>query len=127
MLSYNRIKTNVEYDGYDDNNLLDPNDSFSHAKSDQKNLAVDYSLHKEYYHLDLRASTGDYKRDAYDSAVAAYRAKIKEYSILNTFEYGSNRTVLGLEYKDIDGMYTYDSPVITSYSIHYTKLYECQL
>lgn len=109
MLNYNRIKTDVEYDGYNDYFLLDPNDGYSHADSDQKNLAADYRFKKEHYRLDLHASTGDYKRDAYDSALGNYRAKIKEYSLLNTFEYGANKTILGLEYKDIDGTYTYDS------------------
>lgn len=112
MLTYNRIKTHVEYDDY----YGGPNDSFSYADSDQKNLAADYRFKKEHYHLDLHASTGDYQRDAHDSAIGNYRAKIKEYSLLNTFDYGEDKAILGLEYKDIDGTYTYHSPYWNEYA-----------
>jgi len=107
-LSYNRIKTDTDYD--DSWSVDQANDEYSNSTSDQTNYALDYSFKLNNYSADLHASKGDYDRDYYTvGAHNLYRATLKEYTLLNAYDYNVGKAVLGLEYKDIDGLNHYIS------------------
>jgi vitamin B12 transporter len=110
-LSYNRYKTKTEYD--DAYSMDQANDDYSHATADQTNYALDYDFRSGSYSALLHASKGDYDRDYYTTGLYGdghnvYRATLKEYSLINAYEYTNGKAVLGLEYTDIDGMNQYN-------------------
>ena len=110
-LSYNRIKTETEYDADH------ADDDYSHANSDQTNYALDYNFRLDNYSAVLHASKGEYKRDSIDTFGSGdYDATIKEYSLINAYDYTVGKAILGLEYKDIDGTNNYTSPFYTNLS-----------
>jgi len=105
-LSYNRYKTNTEYD--DSFSMDQADDDYSHATSDQSNYALDYDFSLENYTALLHASKGEYEREYFTTGfwgdgVNSYKATLKEYSLINKYDYTLGKVVLGLEYKDIDG------------------------
>ena len=109
-LSYNRMKSKTDYD--DMYSLLQADDNYSHATADQTNYAFEYHFKMNNYSALLRASKGEFERDYYTSntygdAHNIYEATLKEYSLINTYEYTQGKAVLGLEYKDIDGYNLY--------------------
>ena len=110
-LSYNRIKSETEYDaGHAD-------DDYSHADSDQINYALNYNFKLDNYSAVFHASKGEYKRDSIDTfGTGDYDATIKEYSLINAYDYSVGKAILGLEYKDIDGTNNYTSPFYTNLS-----------
>ncbi|HEY9190732.1 MAG TPA: TonB-dependent receptor [Sulfurovum sp.] len=98
-LSYNRIKTDTEYD---DNWSLDQaNDSDSTSTSDQTNAALKYDFKLDNYSAQLHASKGEYDREY---SYGTFNATLKEYGLINAYDYSKGKAVLGLEYKDINGM-----------------------
>lgn len=105
-LSYNIIKTETEFD---DSFSLDlANDDYSHATSDQTNIAVDYFFTRDNYSATLHASKGEYDRDYYTTggfgdAHNVYKATLKAYAFINAYAYTEGKAILGLEYRDIDG------------------------
>jgi len=102
-LSYNRIKTDVDYDtGIADDNL-------SNTTTDQTNYLLGYQLSIDNYHLDFKASKGEYNRDDTSSIYGKsdFDAKLQEYTLLNRLDYQNNKLIFGLEYKEIDGTSTY--------------------
>jgi len=110
-LSYNYIKTDTDFD--DSFSLLQADDDYSHATSDQSNYALDYFFTLDNYSATLHASKGDYDRDYYTTGFFGdghnvYEATLKEYSFVNAYDYTSGKVVLGLEYKDIDGFNQYN-------------------
>ncbi len=112
-LSYNRIKTETEYD---DNWSADQSDdNYSHATSDQTNYALDYDFKLNNYSATFHASKGEYDRDYYTTSTLfgdghnVYKAILKEYALINAYEYTSGKAVLGLEYKSIDGVQQYNT------------------
>jgi len=111
-LSYNRIKTDTEYD--DSFSILQANDDYSHARSDQKNMALDYLFTLDHYSATLHASKGDYDRDYFTTGFFGdgenvYKSTLKEYALINAYAYTNGKAVLGLEYKDIDGFNQYNT------------------
>ena len=107
-LSYNRIKTDTEYDN--DRSLDLANDDYSHSTSDQTNVALDYDLKHDNYSAKLHASKGEYDRDYYTTgAHHLNKATLKEYALINAYAYSNGKAVLGLEYKDIEGLSHYIS------------------
>lgn len=107
-LSYNRIKTDTEYD--DDWSLDLANDDYSHSTSDQTNVALDYRFRHGNYSAEFYASKGEYNRDYYTiGAHNVNEATLKEYALINAYDYSSGKAVLGLEYKDIEGLNHYIS------------------
>ncbi len=114
MMSYNRIKTQTEYD---DNYSADgADDAYSHADSDQENMDIDYKFSRDNYDATLHASKGTYDRNFYTTssyygdAINHYHALIKEYSFINAYTYNPDgKAVLGFEYKDIDGLNQYNT------------------
>ncbi len=107
-LSYNRIKTDTEYD--DSFSLDQANDEYSHSTSDQTNYLLNYTFTLDNYSVTLNASKGEYNRVyyTYDSFFNidnqnVYKANVKEYSLINAYQYAKGKIILGLEYKDIDG------------------------
>ncbi len=110
-LSYNRIKTETEYDAGSSD------DSNSSSSSVQTNYALDYNFNLDNYGLQFHLNKGTYKRDSIDTfGVGDYDATIKEYSLLNTLDYSNGKAILGFEYKDIDGTSDYTSPYYTNFS-----------
>lgn len=111
-LSYNRIKTDTEYD--DSFSVDQANDDYSHANSDQTNYALEYNFKQNDYSATLHASRGDYDRDYYTTGFFGdghnhYEATLKEYALINAYTYTKGKAVLGLEYKDIDGFNQYNA------------------
>lgn len=112
QLSYNRIKTETDYD--DAWSAAQAEDDYSHADSDQENIALQYDYRSGDYHTNFYASQGKYERtyyttsEFYGDAVNVYEAKLKEFGLINSYEYTKGKAVLGLEYKDIDGVNTYN-------------------
>ena len=111
-LSYNRIKTDTEYD--DSFSALQANDDYSHATSDQSNIALDYLFTLDNYSATLHASKGEYDRDYFTTGFFGdghnvYKATLKEYALINAYSYTSGKAVLGFEYKDIDGFNQYNT------------------
>ncbi len=102
-LSYNRIKTETEYD--DSWSVDQANDKYSHSTSDQTNYALDYNFKQDNYSASFHASKGEYDRDYYTTGGHnVYKATLKEYALINAYDYTGGKAVLGLEYKDIDGL-----------------------
>jgi len=111
-LSYNRIKTETEYD--DRWSIAQADDDYSHATSDQENYALQYRFELNNYSAQLQASRGEYERDYYTTGFFGdghnvYKAKLNEYAFINAYNYTDGKAVLGLEYKDIDGFNQYNS------------------
>ena len=111
-LSYNNIKTETEFD--DSYSVKQADDDYSHATSDQENMALDYYFSQDNYSATFHASKGEYERDFYTrgfdgDAHNVYKATLEEYSLINAYDYTSGKAVLGLEYKDIDGLNEYIS------------------
>jgi len=111
-LSYNRIKTDTEYD--DSFSVSQADDAFSHATSDQTNYALDYLFTLDNYSATLDASKGEYDRDYFTTGFFGdghnvYKSTLKEYAFINAYAYTSGKAVLGFEYKDIDGFNQYNT------------------
>ncbi len=111
-IHYNRIKTKTEYD--DSFSAQHANDDYSHATSDQSNIALDYYFTLDNYSAILHASKGKYNRDYYTTGFYGdghnvYKATLKEYTFTNAYSYTNGKAVLGLEYKDIDGFNQYNT------------------
>ncbi|UPT76856.1 TonB-dependent receptor [Sulfurovum sp. XGS-02] len=111
-LSYNRIKTETEYD--DSFSADQADDDYSHATSDQSNISLNYLLTLDHYSATLQASKGDYDRDYFTTGFFGdgqnvYKSTLKEYALINAYDYKNGKAVLGLEYKDIDGFNQYNT------------------
>ena len=110
-LNYNQIKTKTEYDNAF--SLALANDDYSHATSDQKNVALDYFYTLGNYSATLHASQGDFERDYYTTSSFGdghnmYASTLKEYAFINAYAYRAGKAILGFEYKDIDGLNQYN-------------------
>lgn len=110
-LSYNRIKTDTAYD--DGFSTAQADDDYSHATSDQNNMALDYLYTRDNYTATLHASEGKYNRDYYTTGFFGdghnvYEAKLQEYAFINAYDYSVGKAILGFEYKDIDGFNQYN-------------------
>jgi len=131
QFSYNRIKSETEYD--DSWSAGQAEDDYSHAQSDQENTALQYHYRFDDYRANLYASQGKYERTyyttgAYGDGVNVYEAKLKEFGMINSYEYAAGKAVLGLEYKDIDGFNQYNNyPAsqadYTNKSVYLSNLY----
>jgi len=111
-LSYNSIDTKTEFD--DTFSLTQADDNYSHATSDQSNIALDYLFTLENYSASFHASKGEYDRDYYTTGFFGdghnvYKATLKEYALINGYDYTNGKAVVGLEYKDIDGFNQYNA------------------
>jgi vitamin B12 transporter len=110
-LSYNRIKTKSDYDGQYSTTF--ENDEYSNATADQTNYALRYDLKLNNYSAVFNASKGEYNRDFFEDGGSfgnshnIYKAIIKEYSLINSYDYSTGKAILGLEYKDIEGFSHY--------------------
>ncbi len=131
-LSYNRYKTDTEYD--DSFSMDQADDDYSHATSDQTNYALDYDFSLENYTALLHASKGEYEREYFTTGffgdgVNDYKATLKEYSLINKYDYTLGKVVLGLEYKDIDGFnqfndYPASEAAYTNKAIYISNIYK---
>jgi vitamin B12 transporter len=131
-LSYNRLKTETEYDDSWSVDLAE--DDYSHATSDQENYAFDFIFDLGNYSATLHASRGEYDRDYYTTGMFGdghnvYKATLKEYALINAYNYTSGKAVLGLEYKELDGFNQYNAfPAsqsdYTNKAIYLSNLYD---
>lgn len=111
-LSYNTIRTDTEFD--DAFSAGQEDDDYSHATSEQNNIALEYLFTLNNYSATLQASKGDYDRDYYTTGFFGdghnvYKATLKEYALINAYAYTNGKAILGLEYKDIDGFNQYNT------------------
>ena len=125
-ITYNRIKTKTEYD--DSFSAGQANDDYSHATSDQNNIALDYYFTLDNYSATLHARKGKYDRDYYTTGFYGdghnvYKSTLKEYAFINAYTYTSGKIVLGLEYKDIDGFNQYNTFPESQADYHNKALY----
>ncbi|OYY57301.1 MAG: hypothetical protein B7Y52_01600 [Sulfurovum sp. 28-43-6] len=88
-LSYNTLDTATQFD--DAYSLDQAEDAYSHATSEQDNVALDYRFSLENYSATLHAST-----------------TLNEYAFINAYAYTKGKAILGLEYKEIDGFNQYN-------------------
>ena len=113
-LIYNDIKTKMQYDGYDDFGLPNPDDTNTYGDSRQKNYGAKYTFISGNYSAIFTANQNKIERN-YSSTnnISSYdsinEATSNEYSLINQYIYEENKAILGLEYKDIDGLFTSDS------------------
>ncbi|HEC45874.1 MAG TPA: TonB-dependent receptor [Epsilonproteobacteria bacterium] len=113
-LIYNDIKTKMQYDGYDDFGLPNPDDTNTYGDSRQKNYGAKYTFISGNYSAIFTANQNKIERN-YSSTnnISSYdsinEATSNEYSLINQYMYEENKAILGLEYKDIDGLFTSDS------------------
>jgi vitamin B12 transporter len=110
-INYNAIETETDYD--DTYSMDGANDDYSNATSQQQNVALDYIYTRGNYIATLHASQGEYERDyyttgLYGNAHNVYEATLKEYSMINAYDYTTGKAILGLEYKNIDGFNQYN-------------------
>ena len=111
ILSYNKLKTHTEYD--DSFSLAQADDDYSHATSEQNNYALDYNFVLNDYTILFHASKGEYEREYFTTGffgdgINRYKAELKEYSLINHYNYTSGKVTLGFEYKDIEGFNQYN-------------------
>jgi len=111
-LSYNTLDTKTQFD--DAFSLDGANDRYSHATSEQDNVALEYHFSLENYSATVHASKGEYNRDYFTTgffgdAHNVYKATLNEYAFINTYAYTSGKAILGLEYKEIDGFNQYNT------------------
>ncbi len=118
-LSYNDIKTDTQFDS------SDPDDTKTAGDSKQKNTALAYDFTQGNYTGVLNVSKSDIQRHytSFDDFGGSYtslnEATMNEYSFINKLHYDENTAILGLEYKDIDGLFdgAYESPFYSSYDL----------
>lgn len=109
-IAYNDIKTDMQYDGYDSLGFADPNDDNTYGDTKQKNYGLNYTFTSGNYSATLNASKSDIERTYISSnSISSYQslnqATSKEYSLINQYRYDKNKVLLGLEYKDIEGLF----------------------
>ncbi len=131
MLSYNRVRTTTEYD--DAFSLAQADDDYSHATADQTNYALDYDFRLNNYTALFHASKGEYDREYFTTGffgdgVNRYKATLKEYSLINKYDYTLGKVVLGLEYKEFDGFNQYNDfaaseAAYTNKAVYISNLY----
>ena len=109
--SYNDIKTDTQFDAFT------ANDTDVAGESKQKNYKLNYTYTHENYTAVLNVSRSNINRryaslNDTSSFLSSNEAVSKEYSLVNQYDYGNNKAILGFEYKDIDGLFSYNSKSI---------------
>lgn len=105
LLNYNYIKTDTQFDGFSADDVDVAGDS------KQKNYSLKYIFTLDNFITTFLASKSDIKRRyASLSSSAVYaslnEADLKEYSVISQYNYDKNKIILGLEYKNIDGLFS---------------------
>lgn len=103
LLSYNDIDTKTQYDAYAE-------DTGTNGDTKQKNYALRYTFTQGNYSAIFNATKSDIERHyVSDSLYGSYNslneASSQEYSLINQYKYDTNKFILGLEYKNIDGLF----------------------
>jgi len=110
------MKTKTKGD-YDDSWGGGANDDYSNFITDSTNIQGSISTKIGDVESTLNISRGDYEREYFtpDSGWGAgdnrYEATTNEYSLINSYAHKFGKSVLGLEYKDIDGFNQYNTDV----------------
>ncbi len=110
-LSYNRYRTKTQFD--DAFSPAQADDDYSHATAEQTHYALNYDFTMDKFSALFHASKGEFEREYFTTGffgdgVNTYKATLKEYSLINKYDYTVGKVVLGLEYKDIDGFNQYN-------------------
>jgi len=103
LLSYNDINTDTQYDAY-----ADDIGTYGHTK--QNNYALRYTFTLDNFNTIFNATKSDIERhyiseSFYGSYNSLNEASSQEYSLINQCQTDTNKFILGLEYKDIDGLF----------------------
>ncbi len=117
-LSYNHVNNDLGYD------VTNANDDFSKINAKQTNIALEYLFKHNNYSAQFFASQGKYDREATNpfGGISTYATKIKELSLINTFEYTRNKAIIGFEHKNITGDNQYHSLFFNSINkVDYTN------
>ncbi len=113
-LTVMKTKTKGDYD----NN--DANDDYSNFITDSTNIIGTISTKIGLVDSIFNISRGNYERGYFSSYVDSYTKQTKytddryeatanEYSLINSYSHSNGKSVLGLEYKDIDGFNQYNT------------------
>ncbi|MDD3775947.1 MAG: TonB-dependent receptor [Sulfurovaceae bacterium] len=98
------MKTKTKGD-FDDPNGGGANDDYSNFTTDSTNATGIISTKFGAIDTILNISRGEYDRIYFNASFGkdAYMATTNEYSLINSYSYALGKSVLGLEYKNIDG------------------------
>ncbi len=108
------IKTKTKGDFDDNYNPNGANDNYSNFITDSTNVQGLLSTKIGNVDTTLNISRGEYDREYFTTSAwgdgdNVYKAIIDEYSLINSYTYKLGKSVLGLEYKDIDGFNQYNA------------------
>ncbi|CUV66546.1 TonB dependent receptor [Sulfurovum sp. enrichment culture clone C5] len=108
------IKTKTKGDYDDEYNSNSANDDYSNFITDSTNIAGTISTKVGSIDSVFNITHGNYKREYFTTSLWGdgdnrYEATTNEYSLINSYAHKFGKSVLGFEYKDIDGFNQYNT------------------
>lgn len=108
------IKTKTKGDYDDEYNSNGANDDYSHFITDSTNISGSLSTKIGAINSVFNATHGKYKREYFTTSLWGdgnnrYEATTDEYSLINSYAHKFGKSVLGFEYKEIDGFNQYNT------------------
>ncbi len=109
------IKTKTKGDYDDEYNSNGANDDYSNFITDSTNIAGTISTKVGLVDSVFNITHGNYKREYFTTSLLfgdgdnRYEATTNEYSLINSYAHKFGKSVLGFEYKDIDGFNQYNT------------------
>jgi vitamin B12 transporter len=108
------IKTKTKGDYDDEYNSNGANDDYSHFITDSTNISGSLSTKIGAIDSIFNATHGKYKREYFTTSLWGdgdnrYEATTDEYSLINSYAHKFGKSVLGFEYKEIDGFNQYNT------------------
>ncbi|MBN2767527.1 MAG: TonB-dependent receptor [Campylobacterales bacterium] len=108
------IKTKTKGDYDDEYNSNGANDDYSHFITDSTNISGSLSTKIGAIDSIFNATHGKYKREYFTTSLWGdgdnrYEATTDEYSLINSYVHKFGKSVLGFEYKEIDGFNQYNT------------------
>lgn len=107
-----KTKTKGDYDEYNSNGA---NDDYSNFITDSTNIAGTISTKVGLVDSVFNITHGNYKREYFTTSLLfgdgdnRYKATTNEYSLVNSYAHKFGKSVLGFEYKEIDGFNQYNT------------------
>ncbi len=108
------IKTKTKGDFDDEYNPNGANDDYSNFTTDSTNISSSISTKIGAVESVLNMTQGNYKREYFTTSLWGdgdnkYEATTNEYSLINSYAHKFGKSILGFEYKDIDGFNQYNT------------------
>ena len=114
----NHIESDTEYD------LGLADDDISHIETEQSNAALSYLYKQDNYSATVNLNKGKYESEntAPFNTISTFKSDIEEFSLINAFDYSKGKTILGFDYKSIEGDSQYHSAFFDSVAtVDYTN------